>query len=306
MMLARMHARRRRGIALLLALLLLTLLGIQITGAVSTTAVRFRTARGALVDGALDAAAVSAIGAVLRDPLGFGLADLPLGVATTIALPPVAFAGNAPIAARIVVTRFGRGIIWMLAQSQPLPDTTAGERRLGVVLRYPSIGDPPPAVIVARGDVSLDASVIVSADSGGDADCARAVPSAASVQRTDSSAFFLTAAQLASLDSSPSVRHVRGDTTVSGGTFDGILVVDGRLTIDGPWSATGLVIVRGAVRSPGGLSLTGALLSFADGPQPAVLLSDARLRFSPCTVARALRIAFPPRLSRPRAWGQAF
>lgn len=300
------YTRRRRGIALLLALMLLTLLGILITGAVSATAVRFRAAHDGLVDGALDAAAVNAIGAVLRDPAGSGLADLPLGVATTIALPPADYPGYESIGARVAVTRLRHGVVWMLAQSQSMRDTAAGQRRLELVLRYPWVGDPPAAAIVARGDVSVDASVIVSADSGGDADCARAAPTTPFVQRSDSSDFFLAAAQLALLDSSASVRHVRGDTTVSGGTFDGILVVDGRLTIDGPWTVTGLVVVRDVVRSSGGLSLVGALLSFADGAQPAVILSDARLRYSPCMVAHALRVALPPRLSRPRAWGEAF
>jgi hypothetical protein len=297
---------KRRGVALLLALLLLTLLGILTAGAVSATAIRFRTARGSLLDGALDAAAMNAIGTVVGSAHLYGLADLTFAQPTTISIPVPPGAGIEPIVASVVATRFAHGVVWLVAYARLAADSAAGERRLNAVLRYPWIGELPPAAVVSRGAVHLDPDVLVSADTAGDLDCPRLAPEESSVQRSDSAAFYLSAFQRALLDSAAGVVHVHGDTTVSGGSFDGILIVDGTLTVAGPWSAAGLVIVGGAVESPSGLTLTGALLSFADGESPAVALAGARLRYSPCTVARAFRRALPLRLARPRAWAEVF
>ena len=122
----------------------------------------------------------------------------------------------------------------------------------------------------------------------------------------DSVALFQSTRQLAALDSTPGVLHVRGDTTIASGAFNGILLVDGTLVIDGPFVLTGLAIVRGAIRSTHGLTVVGALVSQASGVGPGVDLAGATMRFAPCVTARALRAAAPPRTVRGRAWAELF
>ena len=140
--------------------------------------------------------------------------------------------------------------------------------------------------------------------SGGDSSRVAMRPSAA-----DTSGYYLTASQLATLDSAHTIVHVRGDTTLTGGSgLDGILIVDGSVTIVGAYRATGLIVARGPiVATGGGFSLTGAALSFATpASAPAIELSDATIRYSICAVARAFRVALAPRPVRQRSWAEVF
>jgi hypothetical protein len=124
----------------------------------------------------------------------------------------------------------------------------------------------------------------------------------------DSNSYFLTRWQRAMLSSTAvGVRRVSGDTTIAGGVFDGILLVDGAVTVAGPWIVTGMVAAGGPIRAlAGGLNVTGALLSAYAGPGRAIDLSGAAIRFAPCVVAAALRRVSSPRLVRERSWAELY
>jgi hypothetical protein len=202
-----------------------------------------------------------------------------------------------------------------------------GHRRVNVVASFPMAGNAAGAAIVARGPVSVGPGVTFPSDAGAGPECLESTGidvllapgadlSGATPARTshspaaaDSATFFLAARQLTALAAAPSLIHVRGDTTIAGGTLDGILIVEGALTIVGPFVANGLIIAGGRVSArAGGLAVTGALMSFAvpaDGT-PAVELSDASVRYSECTIEHALRSANPPRPVRQRSWAELF
>ncbi len=316
-----MSVRRRHGIALFAALGFMALIALLVAGSVTSSLVAQRSSRLALADAELTAAADYALATVLADPVGFGLAELPLGRATNV----VGAASPGLYQVTIDVTRLRAGVLWLTADAS-LSGVDESHRRLNVVARFPSLAAMPAAGIVARGDVRLDAVAFAADTTSADAECVAvgpdvAVSPGAVVRASDSirveqrpaagdtATYFLLARQLAALDSSGRVYHVHGDTVIAGGSLVGILVADGSVTISGPYAVTGLVIARGRVESPnGGLVITGALLAFgapADG-SVAVRLSGAVVRYSPCAVAHALRLALPPHPVRQRSWAELF
>ena len=76
-----------------------------------------------------------------------------------------------------------------------------------------------------------------------------------------------------------------GDLRVDGGTGQGILVVDGDLTLAAGARYYGVVLVSGRIEMLGGASLTG----YAVAPGGLMLAADARVRGSACRALRALR-----------------
>jgi hypothetical protein len=322
----RCHAKRmrrhiaRRGIALIAALALMTVLGLLIVGAVGSVVAAQRSAELARVDATLDAAADYALGTVLADPRGYGLADLALGRAQSYSIPLVD-AGPAAVSA----TRLPGGVLWLVAAlASGGPDS--GRRTMSLVARFPPIGLAPPAAIVARGGVITTNAVAFSVDTATDADCANRSPSAEVVvapgssaslgsgQRVavsnaagDSASYLLTVAQLAALDSSApgAVVHVRGDTTIAGGAFEGVLIVDGSAAITGAFTLSGLLVARDSVAASSGLSVRGAMMAFGSS-QVAMRLAGGVIEYSPCQIARVLRRAVRPVPVRGRAWGELF
>jgi hypothetical protein len=289
--------RARRGIALFSAVSLLAVIGLFLAAAVANTLLRQRTARLAGVGESLSAAADYATGIVLAQPDQYALAALPYGIPQTF----VVSNGNAPaIQTTVMVSRIRGGVYWLVADAS----AAEGHRRSGIAARSPMPGALPTAGIIARGTISLAVDVSASNDTTGDPDCrVGAAPSTA--QSADSTIYFLSPAQLALLDSAPSVRHVRGDTTVAG-SFEGVLIVDGAIQTSGPFAIDGLLVARGPIHSAGGLTVVGALMSFATGPTPAVDLAGSTVRFAPCEVARIFRAALPPRIIRGRGWAELF
>jgi hypothetical protein len=196
------------------------------------------------------------------------------------------------------------GVVWLVAEARSSGED-GGARRANLIARFTTAGVPPTAALTARGSIALGADVVVTSDSAGDPDCF-AVPAGPTIQTTDSAALFELGWQRAVLDSAPTVRRVRGDTVVAGGTFSGILLVDGTLTFDGPVDLTGLVIVGGGIRTlRSGLSLVGAMVSRSSSAA-AIDVGGAVIRYSPCAVALALRRAAAVRPVRGRAWAEVF
>ena len=83
------------------------------------------------------------------------------------------------------------------------------------------------------------------------------------------------------------ITHITGNATLSGGTGQGILLVDGDLTKAGNFSFYGLVIARGTIRSSGSSNgVTGAEMAAAIDLGDAVTLSGSTtIQYSSCVLA---------------------
>lgn len=101
--------------------------------------------------------------------------------------------------------------------------------------------------------------------------------------------------------------HAAGDLTVGGGRGQGILLVDGDLTVSGALAYSGLVIVRGRLvtRTPG-VSVLGALLVANGAGERESVVDSALVRRSGCAVTRALDAVAVPVPVRRRAWVDLF
>jgi len=302
----------RPGIALFAALTTMAVVGLLVGGMVATSTLAQRSSTLTHVDAELGAAADFAIATAL-DP---SLADLPLGVAHTIDVD----AGR--ITSTVSATRLPREVVWLVAESRTVGSLVA-RRRVNLIAHW-NVPRAPAAPIVSRGNVRLGASVVFAVDTSGDADCrvTSVVPqisigTGADVSaidsvfaRTDSSAgdsatFFLTAP----FDTLSGIIHVRGDTTITGGAVDGILIVDGRVIVTGSITVRGLVIARGSIDARSGrVDLDGALLSY-EAPTSnhfAIDLGAALIRYSLCGISHGWRRILPLRPVKTRSWSEIF
>jgi hypothetical protein len=170
----------------------------------------------------------------------------------------------------------------------------------GVVFSPDTSTDPESATSGGPTVVTAPGAIVHAVDS---------VAFAASVLAADSASYFLTAPQQAAIGESGQLVRVLGDTTIAGGTFDGILIVGGRLTITGPFVAAGLIVARGPIEAiTGGFALTGAIMSYApkNSSTPTIKFSGVTIRYSVCVVDRALRRSLIPRLVALRSWAELF
>jgi len=315
--------KRRRGVALVAALGLMTLLGLIIAGAFAASFSSERSSRLLHTDAQLSAAADYAIHTILGDPRGFRLGEISLGHAQVYG---VAVPGTAGIRASVAVTRLPYGVLWMVADVS-LTGLDQGHRRINLVARFPSLGATAEAGIVARGNVIARDSVSFVPDANTDSECATSgspdiivapastiaagdsVHTSVRQSAADSVTYYMLPRQLALLDSSESIVHVRGDTTIAGGTFSGVIVADGSITVTGAFTANGLLVARGSISAlADGFSLTGAMLAFGanSGTAPTIEVAHARIRFSPCAITTALRLALRPKPVTQRSWAELF
>jgi hypothetical protein len=292
---------RRDGVALFAAVSLMAFLGLLIIAAVAASSMSQHATHLSLTDAPLLAADDYALGEVLTNPLAFGLADLELQRGRRFDIPlPSSYAG---LNARLSATRLPSGIFWIVAESRA-NDADGARRRVAMLARTAWIGPPPASSFVARGSTALDADVIVLADTTGEPDCAiRSAPAA--VQTADSSTLFSSSGQWEGLAAAPGVRVASGDTTLTAGAFEGILMVGGNLTVSGALEASGLIVARGRIRSTAGFHLTGAMISQSDAAG-AIELHGATVRYAPCLVASLLRRASPVRALRGWGWTELF
>lgn len=102
------------------------------------------------------------------------------------------------------------------------------------------------------------------------------------------------------------VIHAPSDLTVDGGRGQGLLVVDGNLTLQGGVEFFGVVLVRGAlIAGPGGGRITGAA-SVAGQGESRTLLNGIAIDFSRCTARKALLGTAIPVPVVERSWSEGF
>jgi hypothetical protein len=98
--------------------------------------------------------------------------------------------------------------------------------------------------------------------------------------------------------------HITGNATVSNGTGQGILLIDGDLTKAGNFNFTGVVIARGTVRSTGSNNgITGVVMAASVDLGDAVTLTGSTtVQYSSCAVQQVLASSSSLTTARGRAW----
>jgi hypothetical protein len=104
--------------------------------------------------------------------------------------------------------------------------------------------------------------------------------------------------------------HISGDATLNGDQGQGVLLVDGNLSIQGSYIFYGVVIAQGSVSTAGGGSTDahfyGAVMAKDVSLELNSLAGNATIQYSKCAVTNALegtQVATP---LRSRAWSQLF
>lgn len=102
------------------------------------------------------------------------------------------------------------------------------------------------------------------------------------------------------------VIHAASDLVIDGGRGQGVLVVDGNLTIQGGAEFSGVVLVRGAVLDgPGGGRISGALAIAGQGATLSSL-DGISIDFSRCAARKALLDIAMPKAVVERSWSEMF
>ena len=104
--------------------------------------------------------------------------------------------------------------------------------------------------------------------------------------------------------------HVNGDLTVNTEQGQGILLVDGNLTVNGSWDFYGIVIILGDLRTAGGgtadAHFWGGVMARNADLSTQSLNGHATLNFSSCSILAALQAQSPISPMRQRGWVQLY
>jgi hypothetical protein len=98
---------------------------------------------------------------------------------------------------------------------------------------------------------------------------------------------------------------LKGSGTIVGGQGQGVLLVDGDLSLDGPFTFYGLVVVQGRLSVAGSAAATvyGAVSAGSAALAPS---SSVTVNWSSCAVTQALLGTGIATLSRSRGWVQLY
>ncbi|HEU4641909.1 MAG TPA: hypothetical protein VFS44_05580 [Gemmatimonadaceae bacterium] len=101
--------------------------------------------------------------------------------------------------------------------------------------------------------------------------------------------------------------YASSDLQLTGGYGQGILLVEGNLQVSGGFEFFGPVIVRGTLKTTGtGGHFNGGVMAENVDLEQNTVLGDAVVRFSSCTVNRALLGTASPTLVKGRSWTELF
>jgi hypothetical protein len=94
-----------------------------------------------------------------------------------------------------------------------------------------------------------------------------------------------------------------GDLTITGGQGQGVLVVNGNLSIGGGFAFNGVVLVRGGMTAAGaGGSVHGGVVAASAGGQQNDILGSTVILYSSCAAARGIRMSALAAPLRSRGW----
>lgn len=104
--------------------------------------------------------------------------------------------------------------------------------------------------------------------------------------------------------------HIAGDATLNGDQGQGILLVDGDLSIQGAYQYYGIVIVKGSLKTAGGGSTEahfwGAVMAANVDLELNTLSGNATLNYSKCAIVQALNMTGVIAPDRSRSWSLLF
>ena len=176
-------------------------------------------------------------------------------------------------------------------------------------LRLPDVEDPETyerfgaeswSTLAARADVRLPADTSLTPAIVAHASCITARAADDWGDRTAADGCIIA----------PPIIVAAGDLTIAGGAGSGIVLVQGRLRITGPFAFRGVIVARGGVEITGdGADITGSVLAARltttdAAPSAAALVVNGRaqLRASSCTAYRVFASRAGVRSVRARAW----
>lgn len=309
----------RKGIALLAALIVMVVAGTFLVAAYYAARSDERTARLALRVAQLDGANDRAVASLLATWDSAARFAQDVGVPQDLPLT----SADQGVATAMRVTRLSRLLYLVAVRSRDIRDTSvaaSGTTLLRVVTPdFPSLG-----VLTARGDVGPPAGFgYMQADPAALATCGASYSGAADLpgfavppdRTAPSPSVGLDAAgadstyrlfgEMALNDlaarasrelpagvsaSAPTggISLAQGDLTLTGGEGSGVLIVQGRLMLDGPVVFRGVVIVLGGLEARSTGSLFEGLVLVDAASSPAVVANDHALvtvRFDPCVVS---------------------
>lgn len=340
--------RARGGIAVPGAMYLIIVIGFLVATGVFTVARLRRGAARRLVDVSLDAAADDALASALLDWPADTLARLAVGasdsrrirtrtsepthaVVQVIRLSPTLYslvanvgADRWPEAARRVdllvrvrpppragvVALSSAGDVILGAAARLLPDSEAScDGTPGAPLAIGALALAAPAhLAIAPGRAPADSVRVIVPDTS---DSLSLLPFRGDEwQRLAARAEVRLAPGADVAASDHALVWAQGDLTLRGGAGSGVLLVEGRLTVLGPLTFSGVIVARGGVvTAADGAAITGYVASTArSGATPAAvaLLHAMELRASRCVAIHALLAAVPPVPVHGRAWAELF
>ena len=104
--------------------------------------------------------------------------------------------------------------------------------------------------------------------------------------------------------------HLTGDATLNGVQGQGILLVDGDLSVQGGYEFFGIAIIRGRLKTEGGgateAHFWGGVMAENVDLELNTLSGNATLNYSKCTILQALQMTGVVSPLRSRSWVQLF
>lgn len=213
------------------------------------------------------------------------------GGSCSIYTNPGAPAVLAPASATVTVSGGGQ-IVGGVGRSPVAADT----------LTYTNFGDPYLSNLIANANVTGVSGSIVPAPAslvqGGLTVCDRSVSSNWGDPQRSSPAqpcerYF-------------PVIHAPGDLLVTNGRGQGMLLVDGDLTLSGNFNFNGVVIVRGRLDMSDDAEVRGTVLARGSGSTSLRAGGTSDIHYSRCAILSALRAVSQPTPAKHRAWADLF
>lgn len=101
--------------------------------------------------------------------------------------------------------------------------------------------------------------------------------------------------------------YISGDASINQNRGQGILLVDGDLSVQGGFEFYGPVIVRGTLKTTGtGGHFNGGVMAYSVEMDASVVMGDALVQYSSCAIETALKMTSPPLAVRRRAWADLY
>lgn len=103
--------------------------------------------------------------------------------------------------------------------------------------------------------------------------------------------------------------HLTGDATIGGAEGQGVLLVDGNLSIQGGFRWYGIAVVRGSLVATGAVAdvhLGGAALAHQGVAFDALAGGRVTVEYSKCAIVKALERSAPAVMLKSRGWVQSF